>query len=284
MAKAISKTKQGGEVMVASDFEQYAGQGTENITARDMKLPILKLLSSNSPVLNPQDAKYNEDAKVGDIYNEVTGSIYRGKEGMLAVPCLYVNTFNEWADRGDSPGRPINIHTDSDILNKTHRGDDGRDRLPNGNYVEDTGNHFVYILNEEYVPIESALITMKSTQKKKSKLWNAQMASKRVQGTKGFFNPPSWATVYRLTTVQESNNKGNWPGWAIEFDRFLEPTKSAADAEVCQITKDFYLSAREFDIFNKVDFVEAEEAGSAKKNTQSPPPQPEAKEEDKVVF
>ena len=53
MTKAVSKTKQGGEVMVASDFEQYAGQGTENITARDMKLPILKLLRSNSPVLNP---------------------------------------------------------------------------------------------------------------------------------------------------------------------------------------------------------------------------------------
>tara|TARA_R100001015_G_C4635356_1_gene204888 strand:- start:5924 stop:6766 length:843 start_codon:yes stop_codon:yes gene_type:complete len=280
MTKAVSKTKQGGEVMVASDFEQYAGQGTENITARDMKLPILKLLSSNSPVLNPQDAKYNEDAKVGDIYNEVTSSIYRGKDGMLVVPCLYVNTFNEWADRGDSPGRPINIHIDPQILSQTSRGDDGRDRLPNGNYVEDTGNHFVYILNEDYVPIESALITMKSTQKKKSKLWNAQMASKRVQGSKGFFNPPSWATIYRLTTVQESNNKGNWPGWSIEFDRHLEPVKSADDAEICRMTKDFYLSAKEFDIFNKVDFDKVEEVITA----QSKQLKSETKEEDKVVF
>ena len=282
MTKAVSKTKQGGAVMVASDFEQYAGQGTENITARDMKLPILKLLSSNSPVLNPQDAKYNEKAKVGDIYNEVTSSIHRGKDGMLVVPCLYVNTFNEWADRGDSPGRPINIHTDPQILSTTSRGDDGRDRLPNGNYVEDTGNHFVYILNEEYVPIESALITMKSTQKKKSKLWNAQMASKRIQGSKGFFNPPSWATIYRLTTVQESNNKGNWPGWAIEFDRYLDPVKSIEDAEICKITKDFYLSAREFDIFNKVDFDKVEQAVTLPNpNTQ---PKPQSKEEDKVVF
>jgi|TARA_S200002703_G_scaffold1055_1_gene1796 hypothetical protein len=281
MTKAVSKTKQGGEVMVASDFEQYAGQGTENITARDVKLPILKLLSSNSPVLNPQDAKYNEKGKVGDIYNEVTGSIHRGQTGMLVVPCLYVNTFNEWADRGDSPGRPIDIHTNPKILSQTSRGDDGRDRLPNGNYVEDTGNHFVCILDENYVPLESALITMKSTQKKKSKLWNAQMSSKRVQGSKGFFNPPSWATIYRLTTVQESNNKGNWPGWAIEFDRFLDPVKSASDAEVCKITKDFYLSAKEFDIFNKVDFDKAEEVVSPKQNIQT---NTQSKEEDKVVF
>lgn len=51
-------------------------------------------------------------------------------------------------------------------MRNTSRGDDGKDRLENGNYVEDTGNHFVYILNKDYEPIESALITMKSTQKK----------------------------------------------------------------------------------------------------------------------
>ena len=177
--------------------------------------------------------------------------MYKGKEGMLVVPCLYVNTFNEWADRGDSAGRPVAIHGDPSVMKATQRADDGRDRTESGTYIEDTGNHFVYILDEEYNPVESALITMKSTQKKKSRLWNSMMMSKRMQGKKGFFTPPSWASVYRLTTVQESNSKGTWYGWATAFDRFLDqPT----DQDLLQITKSFSDNAKKLDMVSGVDF------------------------------
>ena len=59
-------------------------------------------------------------------------------------------------DREDSPGRPVGIHSDPAIMSQTNRGDDGKDRLPNGNYVEDTGNHFVYVLDKDYAPLETA--------------------------------------------------------------------------------------------------------------------------------
>ena len=129
------------------NLEEMAGQGQEFVTARDTKLPILKILYANSPVLDESDGKYIESAKQGDIYNETSGNLYKGKDGLIVVPCLYINTFNEWKDRGDSPGRPVAVHTDPSIMSQTNRGDDGKDRLENGNYVEDTGNHFVYVLN-----------------------------------------------------------------------------------------------------------------------------------------
>tara|TARA_R100000742_G_C4279566_1_gene104517 strand:- start:4978 stop:5775 length:798 start_codon:yes stop_codon:yes gene_type:complete len=236
-----------------SNLEEFAGQGTENITARDTKLPILKILYANSPVLDDSDGKFNEKARQGDIYNEITGSLYKGKEGVYVVPCLYINTFNEWRDRGDSPGRPVMIHTNPAVMNKTNRGDDGKDRLENGNYIEDTGNHFVYILDKDFQPIETALITMKSTQKKKSKLWNSMMQSRRIKGKNGFFCPPSWASVYKLTTTKESNSQNSWYGWLVEFNRFLDkPT----DRKVLEATKGFYKGALESDIFGKVDFSE----------------------------
>ena len=81
MTKAIKK--QDVKLPVVSSLEEFSGQGTEHITARDTKLPILKLIGNTSPVLNPSDSKYNEDAKLGDIYNEVTGSLYRGKDGCI---------------------------------------------------------------------------------------------------------------------------------------------------------------------------------------------------------
>ena len=235
----------------AVSFRQYAGQGTENITAKDLKLPILKILHASSPVLDESEAKYNEKAKQGDIYNEITGSLYKSKDGVIVVPCGYINTFNEWADRGDSPGRPIAVHTDQDIMTKTNRDGENKDRLDNGHYVEDTGNHFVYILNKDYEPIETALITMKSTQRKKSKLWNSMIDSKRMKDQDGFFVPATWMTVYKLTSTKESNGNNTWWGWNVEFDRFLDKPE---DADTRSMTEDFWKFSSTSDIFGKVQF------------------------------
>tara|TARA_R100001129_G_scaffold186554_1_gene178836 strand:+ start:2654 stop:3499 length:846 start_codon:yes stop_codon:yes gene_type:complete len=248
-----------------SDLESFAGQGTENIGARDVKLPIIKVLSRTTPNLDEIEEQYG--AKPGDILNEVTGSFWNSKKGMLVVPCHYVNTFIEWADRGssESTGAPIQIHRDAAIMQQTNRADDGKDRLENGHYVEDTANHFVYILDDEYNAVETALITMKSTQKKKSRVWNTMMMSKKLKGSKGFFVPPTWATVYRLTTVKEENSKGQWYGWSITFDRFLDkPT----DEATLQSTMAFSDSSKKLDLMSKVDYSEGEP--KAPNNTQPP--------------
>ena len=249
------------------DLEASAGQGSEYVTARDTKLPILKILYASSEVLDEGSGKYIAAAKQGDIYNETTGNLYKGKDGIIVVPCLYINTFNEWKDRGDSKGRPVGIHLDPAIMRDTKRGEDNKDRLPNGNYIEDTGNHFVYILDKDYNPIETALIAMKSTQKKKSKTWNSMMQSRRLQGSKGFFCPPSWATAYKLITTKESNSGNNWFGWVIEFNKYLNDPQYA---KLLEMTKAFYESAIKSDIFGKVDFGK-EETQQIKGNTESVP-------------
>ena len=249
------------------NLEEAAGEGQEFISARDVKLPILKILYANSPVLDDSDGKYIASAKQGDIYNEVTGSLWKGKEGIVVVPCLYINTFNEWKDKGDSPGRPIKIHTDPSIMSETKRGDDNKDRLPNGNYVEDTGNHFVFILDKNYLPQEQSLIAMKSTQKKKSKTWNSMMQTRRMPGKEGYFRPPTWATTYRLTTTKESNSQNSWYGWVVEFDQFMEVAKFPKTLE---ITRGFYQSSMKSDIFGKVDFGPEQAIASTNSNKAVP--------------
>jgi len=268
-AQSQAKEIQKKEAHLPANFnlEEAAGEGQEYIGARDVKLPILKILYANSPVLDDSDGKYIASAKQGDIYNEVTGSLWKGKEGIVVVPCLYINTFNEWKDKGDSPGRPIKIHTDPSIMSDTKRGEDNKDRLPNGNYVEDTGNHFVFILDKNYLPQEQSLIAMKSTQKKKSKTWNSMMQTRRMPGKNGFFRPPTWATTYRLTTTRESNSKNNWFGWVVEFDKFLEVAKYPKTLE---ITRSFYQSSMKSDIFGKVDFGPEQAIASTNSNKAVP--------------
>ena len=268
-AKSQAKEIQKKEAHLPANFnlEEAAGEGQEYIGARDVKLPILKILYASSPVLDKSDGKYIANAERGDIYNEVTGSLWKGKEGIVVVPCLYINTFNEWKDKGDSPGRPIKIHTDPSIMSDTTRSEDNKDRLPNGNYVEDTGNHFVFILDKDYLPQEQALIAMKSTQKKKSKTWNSMMQTRRMPGKKGYFTPPTWATTYRLTTTRESNSKNNWFGWVVEFDKFLDV---AQFPKTLEITRSFYQSSMKSDIFGKVDFGSEQVTTSTNTNKAVP--------------
>jgi len=251
------------------NLEESAGQGMEFVTARDQKLPILKILYANSPVLDESDGKYIDTAKQGDIYSETSGNVWKGKDGVYVVPCLFVNTFNEWKDKGDSPGRPVGIHTDPGVLSKTHRGDDNKDRLENGNYIEDTGNHFVYILDKNFQPVEQALIAMKSTQKKKSKTWNSMMQLRRKpkKSGNGTYNPPCWSHVYKLSTTKESNSQNSWYGWVIDFVKFLDEGK---DLQLLQTTQTFYKSAMESDIFGKVDFSEEIKKNSGNDNQATP--------------
>ena len=157
-------------------------------------------------------------------------------------------------------------------MRKTSRSDDGKDRLENGNYVEDTGNHFVYILDKNYAPVETALITMKSTQKKKSKLWNSMLQSRRVKGSNGFFCPPSWSQVYKLTTTKESNSQNSWYGWVVEFDKMLSPDSNINTLEVLNA---FYKSAKTSDIFGTVAFEE-ENKKTSTESVQQPAQQADA--------
>ena len=246
----VTKKKESLPTKTKISLRQSAGQGMEKITAKDQKLPILKLLHSSSPVLEEGNPKYNENARIGDIYNEVTNTLY-GKS-IIVVPCFYINTYNEWADRGEGTGRPI-VHSKFD-MSKTTRDDQNKDRLENGHYVEDTGNHFCYILDPKtYEPKESVLITMKSSQKKKSASWNTLTTTKTRTDDQGSFVPPLWSSVYKLSTVKEENvQKGHkWHGWSVEFHKWLEEGK---DDEIMRTTSAFYEAVSKNDIFGEVDF------------------------------
>jgi hypothetical protein len=104
----------------------------------------------------------------------------------------------------------------SDILAQTHKEPgDNKDYLDNGNYIENTANYYVMLVGANGVP-EPALITMKSTQLKKSRKWNSMMQSVKMSGKNGLFTPPMYSQMYMLTTVAESNDKGKWFGWEIQ--------------------------------------------------------------------
>ena len=226
-----------------SVMEEDANSGLQNISQDDLATPRLKVLMQLSPELEDL-----ENAKAGMIYNTVTGDLYDGSAGIKVLPCAYQRQYVEWADRGQGSGAPINVYdSTSDILTKTTRDENNKDRLENGNYIETCGNHFI-LLVEENGNATPAVITMKATQLKKSRKWNSMMLNLKLNGKNGLFTPPSYSHYYLLKTMKEGNDKGNWYGWEISRGSQLE------DANLYNIAKAFAESVNKGEV--KVKYEE----------------------------
>ena len=218
-------TKKGG-ALATNLFEADANQGAQNISQEDLALPFLKILGQLSPEVNKRDGKYVEGAEPGKIINTVTNELF---DSINVIPCHYKRQYIEWQDRGTSTGAPVAIHeAGSDIINQTKRDASYKDRLPNGNYLDNTANHFVLVLGKSP---STALISMKSTQLKISRKWNSMMMGIKMQGKNGLFTPPTYSHIYNLKTVQMSNDKGTWFGWDVSK---VGPVASKADYEMAK--------------------------------------------------
>ena len=229
------------DVALAGMFEADANTGFGNMDTDDYALPFLRVLGQLSPECNKRDAKYIDGAEPGMIFNTVTKQLYDGENGVNIIPCYYKREYVEWSDRGEGTSAPIAIHSvESGIIKDTTRDAGYKDRLPNGNYLENTASYFVTIDDGT-----SALISMKSTQLKVSRSWNSMMNSIKLKGKNGMFTPAMYSHVYNLKTVQQSNDKGTWFGWSVEK---VGPVQ---DKALYEQAKSFAVSANKGDVTAK---------------------------------
>ena len=204
--------KKKSDVALTGMFEEDANTSFGNMDSDDYALPFLRVLGQLSPECNKRDAKYVDGAEPGMIFNTVTKQLYDGEAGVNIIPCYYKREYVEWSDRGEGTTAPVAIHSvDSGIIKEATRDASYKDRLPNGNYLENTASYFVLIDDGT-----SALISMKSTQLKVSRSWNSMMNSIKLKGKNGMFTPAAYSHVYNLSTVQQSNDKGTWFGWNVQ--------------------------------------------------------------------
>ena len=229
------------DVALTGMFEADANTGFGNMDTDDYALPFLRVLGQLSPECNKRDAKYVDGAEPGMIFNTVTKQLYDGEAGVNVIPCYYKREYVEWSDRGEGTSAPVAIHSvDSGIIKDATRDASYKDRLPNGNYLENTASYFVTIDDGT-----SALISMKSTQLKVSRSWNSMMNSIKLKGKNGMFTPAMYSHVYNLKTVQQSNDKGTWFGWSIEK---VGPVQ---DKDLYEAAKSFASSVNKGDVTAK---------------------------------
>jgi len=213
-SKEIGKKVEGAMVDF-SGYEEYAGAGFENQTSEDYSLPFLQILQALSPQVLEDDSM-----RPGQIFNTVTGEIWDGKTGIVFVPATTAHQYVEWVPREKGGGFAGLHEIDDPVVHeaKARATEFGQLKLENGNALVETKYVYGIALDDEGNSME-AVLAFTSTKIKKYNNWMTKaktMQWKLPDGRRMI--PPLFAHRYRLTTVQEKNNKGSYFNWDIKFD------------------------------------------------------------------
>ena len=206
------------------DYSDVDG-GMGNADRDSYMIPFLQILQKLSPQLDKGHQAYIKGAEAGMILNTATNEVYSGEEGILILPTSFKRSYTLWAIREKGGGFKGEVPVESDILSQTARDDRGRNIMPDGvTQVVDTRVHAVVMIEEDGTPTP-AFISMTSTQIKKSRRWMTAMQQQQNED-----HLPTCAHVWKLTTVDERNDKGSWSGWHIEPVGINEDSGTASAA------------------------------------------------------
>tara|TARA_R100001244_G_scaffold116791_1_gene86864 strand:- start:94 stop:858 length:765 start_codon:yes stop_codon:yes gene_type:complete len=212
MANQVAKKEDAPLAVSNEELLEFAGQGVEGLGTEDLAIPFVNILQAPSPQLKKREGKYIEGAEEGMLFNTVTNELFSGVE---VIPCAYKRLLIEWVPREQQGGFVFAHDPESGILKETTKNERGQDVLKNGNYLANTAQHYVLLLSPLYGPTQ-ALVSMTSTQLKKSRRWNTQMVSQTIKLNEGGIKPmPSFSSAYNLSTCPETNQHGTWFGYEI---------------------------------------------------------------------
>lgn len=220
---------------LAEHIDEVQGLGN-SMNAQDNTTPFLAIIQGLSPQIEENKPEYIEGAKKGMIFNTATKELYDGKVGVDVIAFGFQRVFNEWVPRAAGGGFVATYDINDDIrLTAKPREVDGKKRglaLPNGNDLVETAYTGVLLPNSPM----PAIIGATSTGLKPMRDWMTMRNNVLVNGKPA----PSFARKYRISTVYQENESGNWYNWKValgdwvtqeEFERAMKFAKLMASGE-----------------------------------------------------
>jgi hypothetical protein len=216
MTTAVAKAKETAlSTDVLDDIFDTAGEGAA-FDSSEMQIPFVRVLQALSPQLNKKKPEYIEGATQGDLFNTVTGEYWPGEQGVTVIPCFQTTKYLEFVPRDMGGGFKGEISPNDSVLQQTMRSG-SKEMLPSGNELVKSDQHFCLVVAEDgsYQP---AVVDMKSTQLKVSRRWKTQIAMQKVKHPKtgAMITPAVFATMWKLSTTEESNDQGSWNNYQVE--------------------------------------------------------------------
>lgn len=202
-------------------------------TADEVALPFLRVVQKNSPYVDSGHALYIEAARPGMIINTLTKELV---QSLGVIPVTHESQFIEWVPR-DKGGGIVNVYTVSEgekALKTTKKGGERgtKDVLPNGNELV---RYIRYVALAQfggvYVPI---VISMKSTELKKGKAWNALIGNLKTPNGRPM---PHFGGAYSFKTVREEKNGESWFNWEITAAGITAPAEFNLGMELARAVR-----------------------------------------------
>jgi hypothetical protein len=205
------------------DFSADAGAGLEGADKDSFALPFITILQGLSPQMETV-----EGAKLGKFINTITNGL---SDKVDVVPVAFQRRYLEWAPRAKGGG----FHGSHEVLEVESKnyGRDENNQLVNeaGNLLKDTRIHYVLVVNESG-SFSPAIISLSSTQIKKSKRWLSLIQNIQMKDSAGrTFNPPAFSHIYTLSSLKESNDSGSWYGISVAMKKPVEDGQLYAAAK-----------------------------------------------------
>lgn len=215
MAKDVLK-KEEAEVGLFEGLDS----GFEDTSSQTFKMPFLKILQSGSPELKKSDPKYIPGAEAGDFCNSATQELYKELD---VIVLKIAHSLIVWRpERGGLVGR-FGKEEEREIV-ASREGVKKWDA--EGNSVVDAIEFLCMNAND----IEDISVLSMST----ASLKHAKSFATRIRRLKCDGKPVnvSWAGIWKIRTVEETNEKGSWftVGSTPEFKDFI--TKEIKDGAV----------------------------------------------------
>ena len=199
---------------ILDDILETAGEGVDYETS-ELQIPFIRVIQALSPQIKKSDAAFIKGAEQGDLFNTVTGEVWKGEEGINVIPCYQETKHLEFTPRDQGGGFVGEVPlSDPNILKTTRQG--AKETLPSGNELVKSDQHYCMVLNKDG-SAQPAIVDMKSTQLKISRRWKTQIAMQKIPDKNGVMRTPAlFATIWNLKTVEESNDMGTWYNYTIE--------------------------------------------------------------------
>lgn len=229
--KAVAeKVDQLPSTEVLDDLVSFEGEGLDYDTS-ELQIPFVRIIQALSPQIKKSDSAYIQGASMGDLFNTVTNQYWSGEEGVTVIPCYQETKYLKFGPRTQGGGFLGELAKDDPQITQARR-EGGKEILPDGNELVKSDQHYCLILDEDGVP-GFGIIDMKSTQLKISRRWKtmAKMLSVKHPKTGQLVSPPIFGSMWKLKTVEESNDMGSWFNYTIERVGYVN-NKELLDAAV----------------------------------------------------
>lgn len=202
--------KQDDQLTEANMFEGLES-GFEGTNSDSFKTPFMKILQQLSPELKRTDPKYVEGAQSGQFCNSATNEVW---DELDVVVLKIEHVLVVWKpNRGGFVGRFPKAQEESIVARQN-----GLEKwTADGDKVIDTMEFYCMDINN---PSNLFIFPLSTTSLKCAKTFATRLRLLRINGKPA---PVTWAGVWKIKTVEESNDKGSWYtiGSTPEFVRVI---------------------------------------------------------------